>query len=154
MLAFDNVQSVAFRGLHVDEALEVGSKSYLNYEGCMILKILYVWCNMFGEINVLKHTYRPPPQIRVQNVKSLVLESSTFSHLPPGSVQVDRTGKVSHLHWTIQKSPFLFDKNIKESNPPSLSFISHYCAQHNCASRIIFLSIIYLQYQKATYESG
>jgi len=55
VLAFDNVQSVAFRGLHVDEALE----------------------------------------IRVQNVKSLVLESSTFSHLPPGSVQVDRTGKVT-----------------------------------------------------------
>ena len=42
VLAFDNVQSVAFRGLHVDEALEVGSKSYLNYEGCVILKILYV----------------------------------------------------------------------------------------------------------------
>ena len=62
MLAFDNVQSVAFRGLHVDEALEVRSKSYLNYEGCMILKILYVYLMylMFGEMNVLKHISLPP----------------------------------------------------------------------------------------------
>ena len=50
---------------------------------------------MFFRLNV---TFEVKPilyQISVQNVKSLVLESSTFSHLPPGSVQVDRTGKVA-----------------------------------------------------------
>ena len=82
VLAFDNVQSVAFRGLHVDEALEVGSKVFLHYP------------HDGKEYPFLK-TKIEISQISVVNVKSLVLESSTFSHLPPGSVRVDRTGKVA-----------------------------------------------------------
>ena len=108
VLAFDNVQSVAFRGLHVDEALEVGSKVFLHYP------------HDGKEYPFLK-TKIEISQISVVNVKSLVLESSTFSHLPPGSVRVDRTGKVAihsftNMSFSIYVHFYKFSKFLNLSN--------------------------------------
>ena len=38
---------------------------------------------------------RDSPQIGVSNVKLFMMESSTFSHLPPSSVVVEKTNKVT-----------------------------------------------------------